>query len=98
MLDLSPPSARQLLDAADHVQSMVERMGADDKLLVSCALGVSRSAAVVMAWLVISGRCASLDAAEAWVRAKRPQVVLRPALKAAIAQAIDAASEPEQGA
>lgn len=89
MLDLSPPTAQQLSAAAAHVQALVQTMGPHEKLLVSCALGVSRSAAVVMTWLVTSGRCASLDEAEAWVRSRRPQVVMRPALRAAVAQAID---------
>ena len=30
-----------------------------------------------------------LDEAEAWVRSRRPQVVMRPALRAVVAQAID---------
>lgn len=96
MLDLSPPSVLQLREAAAHVQAMVADMGSHEKLLVSCALGVSRSAAVVMTWLLTSGRCASLDEAEAWVRARRPQVVLRPALRAIVAQAIDGAVVQER--
>ena len=51
MLDLSPPTAQQLSAAAAHVQALVQTMGPHEKLLVSCALGVSRSAAVVMTWL-----------------------------------------------
>jgi len=43
---------------------------------VCCALGYSRSAASVAAWLLRSGRASDADAAVAIVRAARPGIVL----------------------
>jgi protein-tyrosine phosphatase len=45
-------------------------------VLVCCALGASRSATAVAAWLVATGRAADADAALARVSAARPQSVL----------------------
>ena len=53
--------------------------------LVCCALGYSRSAAAVAAWLVASGRAADVDAALARVRGARPGIVLGPAYVEALA-------------
>jgi len=47
--------------------------------LVCCAAGYSRSAAAVAAWLVASGRAASVDESIAWIRARRPRIALGPA-------------------
>jgi protein-tyrosine phosphatase len=45
-------------------------------VLVCCALGYSRSACAVAAWLLASGRARDVDAAIATVRAARQLVVL----------------------
>ena len=71
-LDLVPPSAHELQRAADAIEQARTR-GA---VLVCCALGVSRSACAVAAWLLRTGRAANVDAAIACVRAARPTVVL----------------------
>lgn len=71
-LDLVPPSAHDLQRAADAIEQARTR-GA---VLVCCALGVSRSACAVAAWLLRTGRAANVDAAVARVRAARPTVVL----------------------
>ena len=44
--------------------------------LVCCALGYSRSASAVAAWLVATGRMACLEEAGDTIRERRPQVVL----------------------
>ena len=71
-LDLVPPSAHELTRAADAI----EQARARGPVLVCCALGVSRSACAVAAWLLRTGRAADVNAAIARVRAARPSVVL----------------------
>ena len=72
MLDLAVPSLATLRHAASTLDSAVASGG---RVLVCCALGYSRSALTVAAWLLQSGRCASVDAAIARIKAARPQVV-----------------------
>ncbi len=79
-LDLVPPSVAQLEEAARRIES-ARTLG---PVLVCCALGYSRSACAVMAWLLRTGRAADVGAAEALVRARRPGVVLTPAHRAAL--------------
>lgn len=80
-LDLVPPSTEQLEEAARHIESS----RAHGPVLVCCALGYSRSACAVIAWLLHTGRADNVEAAEALLRAKRPHVVLSPAHRAALA-------------
>lgn len=80
-LDLVPPDAAQLAQAA----RLIESSRTHGPVLVCCALGYSRSAGAVLAWLLLTRRAADLDAAECILRARRPQVVLNPALRAALA-------------
>lgn len=74
-LDLVVPRAELCAEAA----AAIETLRAQGPVLVCCALGYSRSACVVVAWLVQSGRCKTIDAAEALIRLARPGVVLYPA-------------------
>lgn len=85
-LDLVPPGAAQLAEAA----RLIESARTHGRVLVCCALGYSRSACAVLAWLLLTRRAASLDAAEALLRAKRPQVVLNPAQRAVLAELVPA--------
>lgn len=71
-LDLVPLSPRALLAAARSIE-MQRRHG---PLLVACALGYSRSAASVAAWLLLSGRSASIAEAIARILRQRPDIVL----------------------
>lgn len=71
-LDLIPPSLEQLRVAAERIEAMRER----GPLLVCCALGYSRSACAVVAWMLWSGRAAGVDDAMSIVCRSRPQVVL----------------------
>ncbi|UVJ42928.1 phosphatase PAP2/dual specificity phosphatase family protein [Pseudomonas sp. LS1212] len=75
LLDLCAPSAESCLQAAEAI----ETLRTEGSLLVCCALGYSRSATAVVAWLLHSGRAASVEQAIALVAAARPGIVLRQA-------------------
>ncbi|MFT4247018.1 MAG: phosphatase PAP2/dual specificity phosphatase family protein [Pseudomonas sp.] len=87
MLDLAVPSAAALRAAAEALERLRER----GPVLVCCALGYSRSAATVAAWLLLTQRAGSAEQAVAMVRAARPAIVLGPGHLRAIAAA---AGEP----
>ena len=70
MLDLVVPSLEQLRRAVNAIEAMPR------PTLVFCALGRSRSAISVAAWLIATGRAESVEAALEHIRSKRPQVYL----------------------
>jgi hypothetical protein len=72
MLDLVTPTQQQLQNAV----KAIEEYGAQRPTLVCCALGASRSAAVVAAWMVTTRRVASTGEAIAMIRARRPHIVV----------------------
>lgn len=76
-LDLVPPDDTQLIMAAQQI----ERLRAQGRVLVACALGYSRSAGAVAAWLYLSGHCRDMASAIARVAECRPHVVIGPALR-----------------
>lgn len=69
MLDMISPTTAQLHQA---VAALHRLLAARQPVLVCCGLGYGRSAAVVIAWLVASGRAASVDAAHAQLASVRP--------------------------
>lgn len=73
VLDLTAPCAQTCHAAAQTIEQMQQQHGS---VLVYCALGYSRSATVIVAWLLETGRCATLDEALACVHRARPNVVL----------------------
>jgi membrane-associated phospholipid phosphatase len=81
MLDLVAPSPDQL-DAALHAIRAAQVQG---PVLVCCALGFSRSALAVAAWLLAEGRAPGPEVAEAMIRRAKPAIVLGPAQRAALA-------------
>lgn len=81
-LDLVPPDTAQLEQAAARIDALRQH----GPLLVCCALGYSRSACAVAAWLIGSGRAASVDEALALLQRARPHVVLGPAHREALAR------------
>ena len=79
---MAPPPERLAAAAA-----AIDEGRALGPVLVCCALGYGRSAAAAAAWLVATGRAATLDEAIAEIRRARPRIVLDDASRAAIAQA-----------
>jgi len=71
-LDLVPPTAAQLHAAAQAIDAALH----SPPVLVCCALGLSRSAAAVAAWLIASGRAGDAGEALSLIRRARPGVVL----------------------
>lgn len=80
ILDLTAPTPAQLREAVSFIDAHVT----GGKVYVHCKIGYSRSAAVVGAWLVASGRAADADEAMAMLRAVRPSIVIRPEAEAAL--------------
>lgn len=72
MLDLVVPSLDQLERAAKAIDAAMKA----GPVLVCCALGFSRSAMAVAAWLLSSGRAKAAADAAAMIRATRPAIVL----------------------
>lgn len=84
MLDLVPPAPSQLRAAADAIDAALDAHPGEAPVLVCCALGYSRSAAAVAAWLLRSDLHADIDTAIAALRAQRPQLVLHAGHRAAL--------------
>ncbi len=83
MLDLIAPTPVQLAAAAEAIETQLRE---DGDLLVCCALGYSRSAAAVAAWLLRTGRAEHADEAIARLQQQRPQLVLHAAHRQALSQ------------
>lgn len=79
-LDLIVPGPSQLAEAARQIENMRGR----GPLLVCCALGYSRSACAIGAWLLMTGRAQTVDEAVSQIGAQHPQVVLGDAHKGAL--------------
>jgi len=75
MLDLMAPDSMTLAAAVEAIER-ARREG--DSVLVCCALGYSRSALTVAAWLLRSGQAANVEGAISMIRSARPAIVLRP--------------------
>ncbi|WP_339470570.1 MULTISPECIES: phosphatase PAP2/dual specificity phosphatase family protein [unclassified Pseudomonas] len=80
VLDLVAPTPDECRQAAHAI----ERLRASGPLLVCCALGYSRSATAVAAWLLSTGRAATVENALTIIRTARPDVVLHPAHREAL--------------
>ncbi|WPN98292.1 phosphatase PAP2/dual specificity phosphatase family protein [Pseudomonas sp. MUP55] len=80
VLDLIAPTAAECRQAAEAI----ERLRSNGPLLVCCALGYSRSATAIAAWLLHTGRATTVDQALAIIRTARARVVLHPAHRIAL--------------
>ena len=89
MLDLVVPESDALAVAA----AAIERARRRGPVLVCCALGYSRSAASVAAWLVASRHAPDAQSAVALIREKRPRIVLDARAIEAITAAIPRARQ-----
>jgi len=76
LMDLLVPKISDIQYAVSRLNSLHQVHG---KVLVCCALGLSRSATVVAAWLQANGHVESPTQAIALIRSLRPQVVFTPA-------------------
>ena len=83
LLDLVAPETTLLADAAKSI----EAARGNGTVLVCCALGYSRSAAVVATWLLQVGRAKTVEEAVGIMRAAGSRIVLGPVACAAIAAA-----------
>ncbi|MBM4262958.1 MAG: serine/threonine protein phosphatase [Deltaproteobacteria bacterium] len=84
ILDLTTPEPSALRAAVEFI----EKHAHTGPVYVHCALGLSRSATVVAAWLVCSRRAASADAALSQLAELRRGVTWSPAHVSAIAEAV----------
>ena len=73
---------------------LIDELLAQGPLLVACALGYSRSATLVAAWLLLSGRAADVESAVAVLRRARPQVLLGEAQRRTLAALSGSVPEP----
>jgi protein-tyrosine phosphatase/membrane-associated phospholipid phosphatase len=71
-LDLVAPSPSELELSVEALNKLAKR----GSVLVHCALGLSRSAVVVVAWLVKQGYADNIEQALAMVRAARPSIII----------------------
>jgi hypothetical protein len=72
VLNMTPLTIKQCQDVAE----IIEQYHQKGKLLVCCALGYSRSATAIIAWLLLTKRVSSLDTAIAMVKAHRSTIVI----------------------
>lgn len=84
-LDLVAPDAAELRAAA----ACIEAARSHGDVLVCCALGYSRSAVAVAAWLLVTGRSIDADQAMAFVGARRRQAVFGSEHRAALRELRD---------
>lgn len=76
LMDLVVPGEPDLTNAVAKLNQLRQK---HDTVLVCCALGLSRSATVVAAWLLAQGAVSSVQQAVNLIKSQRPQVVLTPA-------------------
>ena len=93
-LDLCAPAPEACLQAAEAIE-MLRQQG---PLLVCCALGYSRSATAVAAWLLRYGHCADVPAALQLIQQARPQIVLGAAQLQALQDMLQLPSESRSAA
>lgn len=86
MLDMVPPSADELAQAADMLQALIEKK--KGPVLTCCALGYGRSTAVVLTWLLRHGGFVDFEHALAMLKQKRPKIILHKGTEEAVLAAV----------
>lgn len=84
-LDLVPASPAALRRAAAAIERAVR---AGQPVVVSCALGLSRSTAALACWLARSGHADDADAAVLWLRRVQPKLALSEDWQRALREAV----------
>jgi membrane-associated phospholipid phosphatase len=90
-LDLTAPTPEGIREAVDFIAQHIPH----GKVYVHCKIGYSRSAAIVGAYLIQSGKATDVEQAVALIRAARPSLILRPEARQALV-GFAAESGPEQ--
>ncbi|OCG38448.1 phosphatase PAP2/dual specificity phosphatase family protein [Gilliamella sp. Gris1-4] len=72
VLDMTPLTIEQCQQAAEIINQYYKK----GKLLVCCALGYSRSATAIIAWLLLTKRASNLDEAISMVKERRHTIVI----------------------
>ena len=86
MLDMLPPSSEQLARAANMLQTLLQNNATP--VLVCCALGYGRSAAVILTWQLRYGGYTDFNHALAALRQVRPQITVPLETQTAILAAV----------
>ncbi len=76
-LDLLTPSENHLLKTAKLIEQH-RNEHINEPILITCALGYSRSVLAIMTWLLLSQQAKSIEAALDIIRNKHPRFVLKP--------------------
>jgi 1-acyl-sn-glycerol-3-phosphate acyltransferase len=82
VVDLTPPTVRELMEGAVFIAEHATR----GVVYVHCKIGYARSAAMVAAYLLYSGRARTVADAFDIVRRARPSIVVRPEVWAVLWQ------------
>lgn len=90
VLDLTAPTAEQLEQAVVFLEHRRQSLAPGQSIYVHCKAGYSRSAAIVAAWLLRTGRSESADEAFQVLRRARPGIVIRPEVRGCLTTAVSA--------
>lgn len=83
ILDLTIPDIQQLRQGVNQLDQIIRTITmkemANGRILICCALGYSRSACMLAAWLIWHGYAQSAQHANDVIRQAKPAIVLKPA-------------------
>jgi protein-tyrosine phosphatase len=82
VLDLTAPTQAQLVEMSEFIGNHCR----NGIVYVHCKIGYSRSAAAVAAYLIMSGKVKTAEAAFAMIRRVRPSAVIRPEVISALSE------------